>query len=249
MENENVDENKTQQLSAILAYTCSPGFTLTPKHHPWHGLANVTQRQGKYKKPIPSVVSGCCNESENENQDEDADAYEDEDKARDNDNAIEEMPEQQQQQQQREEKIEMVGEAVLTHKHKYRAPGIGGKTPCWIIQLNAISRHNARYAPPSLHSTANGSEWWPPRRMKLQFKVINTWTVGAKSQLSRGATIAVAVVAAPVRGSGSTSCPTMLISISGSPNGRVGVTLQLFTVVCLLMGRKDEGGVGHVCAA
>ncbi|KRG02281.1 LOW QUALITY PROTEIN: uncharacterized protein Dmoj_GI10701, partial [Drosophila mojavensis] len=33
----------------------------------------------------------------------------------------------------------------------------GGKTPCWIIQLDAISRHNARYAPPSLHSTANGN--------------------------------------------------------------------------------------------
>ncbi|XP_030371664.1 uncharacterized protein LOC115621957 [Scaptodrosophila lebanonensis] len=35
-----------------------------------------------------------------------------------------------------------------THTHK---------TPCWIIQLDAISRHNARYAAPSLHSTANGT--------------------------------------------------------------------------------------------
>lgn len=33
----------------------------------------------------------------------------------------------------------------------------GGKTPCWIIQVDAISRHNARYAPPSLHSTENGN--------------------------------------------------------------------------------------------
>lgn len=33
----------------------------------------------------------------------------------------------------------------------------GGKTPRWIIQVDAISRHYARYAPPSLHSTENGN--------------------------------------------------------------------------------------------
>lgn len=38
--------------------------------------------------------------------------------------------------------------------------GGGGTTPCWIIQLDAISRHNARYAPPSLQPTANGTRLW-----------------------------------------------------------------------------------------
>ncbi|KMZ03790.1 LOW QUALITY PROTEIN: probable WRKY transcription factor 21 [Drosophila simulans] len=45
--------------------------------------------------------------------------------------------------------------------------GGGGKTPCWIIQLDAISRHNARYAPPSLQPTANGTRQWQQLKRDL----------------------------------------------------------------------------------
>lgn len=50
---------------------------------------------------------------------------------------------------------------IHTHTHMVTQINLsgryGGKTPCWIIQVDAISRHNARYAPPSLHSTENGN--------------------------------------------------------------------------------------------